>query len=92
MQDASIYEEYKKRYQKIGKVWSPVVKDILQKPDFSEMSRVEDVEKILYRHRKKKILISRANFWKFQKKYGVGKVTVIIRQFEGGSKHFLSIY
>ena len=46
----------------------------------------------VHRHEKKVFMPANATFWKLADEIGNKKITVIIRQFQGGKKHFLSIY
>jgi len=45
-----------------------------------------------HRHGKKVFIPVRTAFWRLTGEIGNKKITVIIRQFQGGKKHFLSIY
>lgn len=45
-----------------------------------------------YRRNRRKIITSRADFWSFTEKRDGKTITVIVRQFEGGKKHFFSVF
>jgi hypothetical protein len=45
-----------------------------------------------YRRGSRKIVVSRADFWSFTGERNGKAVTVIVRQFKGGTKHFFSMF
>lgn len=45
-----------------------------------------------YRRGKRRTIVSRADFWSFTENWNGKTITVVIRQFRGGKKHFFSVF
>jgi hypothetical protein len=67
-------------------------REVIKNPDEIIHSEPKKVVKLVYRHGKRKSIETSAKFWKMKKKFPDKTITVVIRQFQGGKKHFLSIY
>lgn len=70
----------------------PYVSEIVRAESFLVSRNEKKVQRREYRHKRKAFILRKAVFWKLSGKTPVGEAIVVIRQFYGGKKHFLSVY
>jgi hypothetical protein len=66
----------------------PVAAEILKKPG----TLVANEDRTFQKTKNKGIISKTAHFWAFEGKHEEKTVRVIVRQFEGGQKHFFSVF
>ncbi|MGC9599607.1 MAG: hypothetical protein ABSE18_04450 [Minisyncoccia bacterium] len=70
----------------------PYVAEIVEKSGRLISRKEKITNRPIHRHGKRTYSPSRATFWTLRAGVDGRDVTVIVRQFQGGKKHFLSVY
>ncbi|HUC02041.1 MAG TPA: hypothetical protein VMA75_04015 [Candidatus Paceibacterota bacterium] len=69
-----------------------IVKDAIEDPRASVQFQRKPTVRIIKANKKRISVPSYADFWEFTVRDGEEIIKVIVRQFPGGQKHFLSVY
>ena len=70
----------------------PLAKEILENSNITIYHKKQESSRFLGNHKKNSVDMRQANFWTLSEKRGNKVITVIVRQFNGGAKHFFSVY
>jgi hypothetical protein len=66
--------------------------DIIADPEIQFVHEEKDASRSVHFDGGKTTILTPAHFWKLTRNEDVRSIKVIVRQFEGGKKHFYSIY
>jgi hypothetical protein len=65
---------------------------IVKDPEVTFEHKSDDALHRIHRNGEGILVFSKVDFWKLVRREPDKMITVVIRQFEGGAKHFLSVY
>lgn len=81
-----------KKEQKRRFALLPFAEEIVRKSEVVVVRKEKETAQLAYRHQKREVNFVLAEFYSFVGNRNGRIVTVVVRRFEGGEKHFLSVY